>query len=373
LTGIRIEPIGEGEYFGFALDADHLFLLGDFTVTHNTLLMQQALTSVATGIPWIGKPVIRERAFGFYTEDPNDEVKRRQVDINGHYDLEAADFGLDLAWEAREGKDAVLCEFGRFSDKPLFTPLWHQLWEFVIDEGYNVVGLDPTGVIFAGNENSRVQVTAFMRELVKIAVRINGGIILSAHPSKGALNSYSGVAAWLGSARFGMNLGRPADYDPETGEPHLARVLRGLGSNYSGGLRPERLEWRDGVFMPADAETTVAKRGPLTHTERGDLEYRLLAGVKRVMQNGGKVTADDASPHSMPLRARRNTDPTINRVALNDLNLAVAALVDSGRLVRVTVARHCCLRPHDGPYYPDETPWLDLRAPPAEKKREAAD
>ncbi len=35
--GIRVEPIGEGDYFGFEIDGDHLFLLGDFTVTHNTI------------------------------------------------------------------------------------------------------------------------------------------------------------------------------------------------------------------------------------------------------------------------------------------------------------------------------------------------
>lgn len=35
-TGFKVEPIGVGEYAGFELDGDHLFLLGDFTVTHNT-------------------------------------------------------------------------------------------------------------------------------------------------------------------------------------------------------------------------------------------------------------------------------------------------------------------------------------------------
>lgn len=34
--GFEIEEIGEGEYFGFTIDGDHLFMLGDFTVTHNT-------------------------------------------------------------------------------------------------------------------------------------------------------------------------------------------------------------------------------------------------------------------------------------------------------------------------------------------------
>lgn len=36
VTGIKVEPIGEGDYYGFTIDGDHLFVLGDFTVTHNT-------------------------------------------------------------------------------------------------------------------------------------------------------------------------------------------------------------------------------------------------------------------------------------------------------------------------------------------------
>lgn len=35
-TGITVEPCGDGDYFGFELDGDRLFLLGDFTVTHNS-------------------------------------------------------------------------------------------------------------------------------------------------------------------------------------------------------------------------------------------------------------------------------------------------------------------------------------------------
>lgn len=35
-VGIHVDYIGEGEYFGFTLDGDGRFLLGDYTVTHNT-------------------------------------------------------------------------------------------------------------------------------------------------------------------------------------------------------------------------------------------------------------------------------------------------------------------------------------------------
>jgi len=47
LSQIRIEPIGKGEYAGFSLDGDHLFLLEDGTVTHNTENGARALILLA--------------------------------------------------------------------------------------------------------------------------------------------------------------------------------------------------------------------------------------------------------------------------------------------------------------------------------------
>lgn len=36
VVGIEVRPIGVEDYYGFTIDGDSLFLLGDFTVTHNT-------------------------------------------------------------------------------------------------------------------------------------------------------------------------------------------------------------------------------------------------------------------------------------------------------------------------------------------------
>lgn len=36
VTGFKVESIGLGDYYGFGVDGDHLFLLGDFTVVHNS-------------------------------------------------------------------------------------------------------------------------------------------------------------------------------------------------------------------------------------------------------------------------------------------------------------------------------------------------
>ena len=40
VTGITVEYVGKGDYYGFELDGNHRFLLGDFTVTHNTSFME---------------------------------------------------------------------------------------------------------------------------------------------------------------------------------------------------------------------------------------------------------------------------------------------------------------------------------------------
>lgn len=49
-TGFTVEPIGRGPYAGFELDGDGRFLLGDFTVTHNTVIASHMIEcSVALG------------------------------------------------------------------------------------------------------------------------------------------------------------------------------------------------------------------------------------------------------------------------------------------------------------------------------------
>lgn len=40
VTGFKIESIGIGDYYGFEIDGDKRFMLGDFTVTHNTELIK---------------------------------------------------------------------------------------------------------------------------------------------------------------------------------------------------------------------------------------------------------------------------------------------------------------------------------------------
>lgn len=49
-VGFKVIPKGEGDYYGFEIDGNRRFLLGDFTVTHNTVIFSQIATrAVAKG------------------------------------------------------------------------------------------------------------------------------------------------------------------------------------------------------------------------------------------------------------------------------------------------------------------------------------
>lgn len=51
ITGIKLEKLDVGDYYGFEIDGDRLFLLGDFTVTHNTVVLSKLIENVLNTYP----------------------------------------------------------------------------------------------------------------------------------------------------------------------------------------------------------------------------------------------------------------------------------------------------------------------------------
>ena len=43
VTGIKVTKLKKGEYYGFTINRDSLFMLGDFTVTHNTVIFSDVI------------------------------------------------------------------------------------------------------------------------------------------------------------------------------------------------------------------------------------------------------------------------------------------------------------------------------------------
>ncbi len=75
-----------------------------------SLLAMQLLTAVAIGEPWLGLPTISCKAIGFYCEDDEEEIWRRQAAINRHYGVDFADLE-NLKWRSFVCADVALIGF----------------------------------------------------------------------------------------------------------------------------------------------------------------------------------------------------------------------------------------------------------------------
>lgn len=59
-TSINVVPVGEDDYYGFEIDGNRRFILGDFTVTHNTVTVQL-----------ISQFVIKNNGIALFVNDPH--------------------------------------------------------------------------------------------------------------------------------------------------------------------------------------------------------------------------------------------------------------------------------------------------------------
>ncbi len=343
-------------------------LLSGASNVGKSLAAHQLLSAIALGVPWMGRATEQARCLAVFCEDRPDELDRRSLQICEHYDVHTSLLEHEFAWDAREDRDAVLwdVEFGK--GRP--TDYWLQLFGeragqgLVGQDGYRVVLLDTAAAVFQGNHNDPRQVNLFMRALTRAAVMHDCTILLNAHPSRSSPRTFGGSAQWEAACRFAFNLARPeptqglTEEDMRYGDAGYQRIFRGLGSNYVATPRPEKWRWRDGVFilddMAVDARPPHDKIGD---QERRDIQYRLLMGLKRAMQNGAQVPADEMASRSLANLARRCVDPEINRVPFNELYAAQQALLDAGQIVRVRVGSRCLVRPQDM-VYPNEEAWL---------------
>lgn len=316
-------------------------------------LAQQMLTAVALGRDWLGRKVERCRTFGLFAEDSERVLHFRQDKISRHYDIEHADLELDVSWVSRDGGDATLLSFGKWDTKGAPTQLWQQqLVPFILETGVQLVVIDTIARTFRGSENDRGQVTAYLEMLTRLAVAMDGAVLLTLHPPKDGAAWYAGSGAWKASARSAMSLERPKGYDEYSQERFDERTLWVRKGNYSGERPQIPLRFVNGVFV---AEELVARKQSLTQQERRDLDYRLLNGLQRLTAKGVAPPADPQANGSLPRRAKANT-PEFREWPLIWLADSVDRLIAGGQVVLVELRGRVVLRTPETPL-PGEKEW----------------
>lgn len=303
-----------------------------------SLLCLQLQIAAALGQPWVGIPVAAEgplSTFGFYCEDDVDELQRRAHDVLEHYGATWDDLEDRVLAVSRIGLDNTLMNFDRRNDKGTVTATFQQLEEIVRARGVQLAIIDTVADTFAGNENIRPQVRAFVNAMRNLATANHGGVIMTAHPSRAGLSDGSGLSGstgWNGSVRSRVYFTRPKSQDKDIDgeeEPTDERLLKIMKSNYSRAGEKLRMKWEKGVFVRIDLATSTSSM-----FDRLDDDRHLYAAAEYlVRQLGVQLSADPSPSGSLVNRARKL--PSCRHMSFKAASAAQDRLLSSGKLVTV--------------------------------------
>lgn len=314
--------------------------------TGKSLLTLQLQIAAALGVDWMGLPIAcRMQSFALYCEDDEDEIHRRAYDICRHYGVRFSDLGGLVNFVCRVGETSELIEFKGYKDsaKPVRTSLFDQVEEHVREYCTKLVIIDTISDAFAGNENIRPQVRAFVTMARRLALINNGGVILNAHPSKTSMadgSGFSGSTAWNGSVRNRLYLTVPKRMPDEEDGPTDERVLKIMKSNYGPFGEKINCRWDKGVFVRTD-------KAPGSLVDRLAMDVRILKAAEYLISNGNRLAAAHKAKNGFA--SSINSLPSCRDLSWGALIKAQDRLLGDGKLVKVEVGppsgRVVCLRP----------------------------
>ncbi|MCI5060516.1 MAG: AAA family ATPase [Alphaproteobacteria bacterium] len=246
-----------------------------------SLLMQQLLTSAATGKPWLGMEVMQCNVFGLFCEDPNEELWRRQQDICNSYSVKMKDCD-SFYWLSGVGIDPVLMNFQN-GDQGSLTDLVDDMLHRLYAHGPMLFVFDTASDVFAGDENKRIHVRNFINKCLNKFVQANDAtVILTSHPSRAGMYDGSGISgstAWNNSVRSRLYLTRPDDEKNSN-----VRVLQMKKSNYGSVEQEVRVIWENGVFK--GLENTIGQN-PEDREAKAESAY--LHALQKLHERGQRA------------------------------------------------------------------------------------
>lgn len=298
-----------------------------------SLLAMQLSTACATGNSWLGMPTTACKVLAVHCEDTDEELQIRQHAINRHYSIDFGDLE-NLRLVSRVGDDNVLLEtdkFGKTTGRT--TALYNQILRAANDFGAQLVILDSLHDLFAGNENVRAEARHFVGQLRRIALELDGAVVLLSHPSAAGLSSGSGTSgstAWNAAVRSRLYLTRPKDDEYSDRD---ARVLKGMKSNYGKDGEEIHLRWEDGVFVRTDRPAAGGLVDKLDRNSRRAMaEEAFLTALGTLLRQGHEPSfrIEARSLYAPRLAA---TLPEMKDYAHRDIEDAMRSLMAAGEVV----------------------------------------
>jgi len=300
--------------------------------TGKSLMSQQLMTACATGQPFLGYDVLECPVLGVFCEDDETELHRRQDRINSKLNLEFRILG-NMHWVSRVGDENLLMTFsGEGRGEP--TPLFQQIVTAAKSIGARLVVIDTAADTFGGNENIRPQVRQFISMLNRLAIEINGAVVLLAHPSQTGKSSGSGdggSTAWSNSVRSRLYLSRPEEKNGDPVDPDK-RILSRLKANYARTGDRVDLRWESGAF---ESDGTSDAQSFSSPADRIDAVNRaFLAGLSELTNSNFRCNIHKGQANYAP-KAIRDMTNSGNGFEISELEAAMKRLMRESRIESV--------------------------------------
>lgn len=298
-----------------------------------SLLLQQLATCVALGLPCLGVQTMPGVALYVTCEDDPAEIKLRQHEICRAMGVSLAKHRQRLAIVSLTG--VIGNELAAFDQQGRMTvaPRFQWLLDTAKAIGAKFIVLDNVAHFFAGNENIRNQVAAFLGLLNKLAHDLGAAVVLVAHTNKNG--EQSGSTAWSNQVRTRLTMQipqEPSGFVPDFNN----RVLTRAKSNYGRSGKAITFRWHNGAFkLEGELPNDVAEAANANVQAEADDRLFLACLAERTRQR--RAVSERRSPTFAPTVFAGMAES--ERVGKRRLELAMDRLFKAGAIERAVLWR----------------------------------
>jgi len=343
----------EWEVEGWIPRGEVTLLYGDGGIG-KTLIAHQYATAAAAGVPWLGQPTRRARIMCFFCEDSEDELLRRQIDINTALGVTFEDTDEHLRIASRKYMDNLFILWDRNTGAMKRQAVWERLRDDALAFRADVTIVDTIADTFGGNEIDRGQVNAFIKScLGRLAADTGGSVIALGHPSmsgKASGSGTSGSTAWSNAVRSRLYLRYPKGV-----EKGNVRELEGMKLNYGPKGNMLKLRWNRGAFDVTAASTApvvapspdgVGNSDAIPPTIDQAADDLVFAAVQACA--GAAMNLKYNSPHFAPRVLKMREPELLGDLGNDDVLAALQRLEGRGAVAVCEVGRDTSRRPIQG-------------------------
>jgi RecA-family ATPase len=186
-------------------------LLHGFGGVGKSLLAQQIGTVAVLSCQFLGSIIEACPVLGWWGEDDEDEIWRRQENINAALGVDSlADLDNKLYWRPCPGEDITLFTAANESDFNT-TSQYAVLREQINDLKIQLTFLDSASQIAAIPENNRPLVMRGIQSLTSLCLQTESTLCLIGHNNR--KGDYSGTSAWENRVRSRIHMKRDKNED----------------------------------------------------------------------------------------------------------------------------------------------------------------